>query len=344
MELNPVSVDLAKSVFQLSFANNRYRITDRKRLSRRQMHRFVITHEPVHLIMEACATSHYWGRLAQHHGHQVTLLHANYVRPYVRRNKTDSADADALLQAVQDHELKPVPVKSENHQALQSVHRVREQYKSTRVTYLNLVRALLAEFGIALPKGTGEARMREQVDAVPEMMRSALTDALDHAEQLKQQIKAIDRALSCYAAADPICQQLLPISAIGVTTATALVARVPDIHVFRQGRSFANWLGITAREYSSGGTRRLGGITKRGDTYLRTLLVHCGRSGLLMVRRKVAKDQPLTRLERWAYQTEQRVGHNKAAVAFANKLARVIWAVWSHNRVFDGNDANRFAT
>lgn len=129
-----------------------------------------------------------------------------------------------------------------------------------------------------------------------------------------------------------------------MTTATALVARVPNIHAFKQGRSFANWLGITAREYSSGTTRRLTGITKRGDRYLRTLLIHCGRSALLMVRRKVAAGEPLTRLERWAYRTEQRIGHNKAAVAFANKLARIIWAVWSQDRVFDGNDANRFAT
>lgn len=116
MKLNSVGVDLAKSVFQLSFTDNKYRIRSRKRLSRPQMHKFVMTHEPVHLVMEACATSHYWGRLALQHGHQVTLLHASYVRPYVRRNKTDSADADALIRAVQDTDLKPVPVKSEAHQ------------------------------------------------------------------------------------------------------------------------------------------------------------------------------------------------------------------------------------
>ena len=130
---------------------------------------------------------------------------------------------------------------------------------------------------------------------------------------------------------------------LGVTTVTAMVARVPDIHVFSRGRSFSNWLGITAREHSSGNTRRMGRITKQGDTYLRTLLIHCARSGLLLIRRKVSKDQPLTRLERWAYQLEQRVGHNKAAVALANKQARIIWAMWTRGTTFDGDDALRFA-
>ncbi len=141
MELNPVSVDLAKSVFQVSLADRQYRIQSRKRLSRTQFRKFICTQAPMQLIMEACATSHYWGRFAREQGHQVTLLHPNYVKPYVRRNKTDSADADALLRAVQDPELKPVPVKSEAHQALQSLHRLRERLKSTRVAHLNCARA-----------------------------------------------------------------------------------------------------------------------------------------------------------------------------------------------------------
>lgn len=343
MELNPVAVDLAKSVFQLSLADTKYRVQSRKRLSRAQFRKFICTQAPLHLVMEGCATSHYWGRFAQSQGHQVTLLHPNYVKPYVRRNKTDSADADALLRAVQDPELKPIPVKSEDHQALQSLHRLRERLKSTRVAHLNCARALLAEFGISLPKLCGEGRLVEAVEQVPELMRSALLNFIEQSKTLMQQLKGIDMQLTAFAKQDPICQQLLPMPSLGVTTVTAMVARVPDIHVFSRGRSFSNWLGITAREHSSGNTRHMGRITKQGDTYLRTLLIHCARSGLLLIRRKVAKEASLTRLERWAYQLEQRVGHNKAAVALANKQARIIWAIWTRGTVFDGNDAERFA-
>ena len=239
MQLNAVAVDLAKSVFQLAFADQKLRITKRRQYSRTQMHKFLMTHEPIHLIMEACATSHYWGRLAESLGHKVTLLHAVYVRPYVRRNKTDSADADALLRAVQDRDLKPIPIKSEQHQALQTLHKVREQCKSGRVTLLNMVRALMAEFGVTLPRHCGEARLREQIEQLPQLMQRALSVSLDQAEQFKAQLTALDKQLAAYAESDPVCQQLLPISAIGVTTATALVARVPD-------SMFSNRAGVLA--------------------------------------------------------------------------------------------------
>ena len=148
MKLNLVGIDLSKSVFQLSITDKRRRIVSRKRLSRSQFRRWLATNEPMHLVMEACGTSHYWGRTATALGHQVTLLHAKYVKAYVRRNKTDAADADALVRAVQDDDLMPVPIKSEAHQALQSIHRIREQWKSGRTSRLNEARGLLAEFGV----------------------------------------------------------------------------------------------------------------------------------------------------------------------------------------------------
>ncbi len=343
MKLTPVGIDLSKSVFQLSIADVRYRIVERKRLSRPQFHRWLVTSVPQRLVMEACGTSHYWSRVAQESGHEVVLLHANYVRPYVRRNKTDSADADALLQAVQDTTLKPVPVKSEQHQALQSLHRIRERWKSSRVANLNCARALLAEFGLSLPKMAGEARLREAAEQVPALLQLTVQALIDDCIALKARITQVDRELASYAKSDADCQRLTQITGVGVTTATALVARVPNIQAFSRGRGFASWLGLTCRESSSGNTRHLGRITKHGDRYLRTLLIHGARSALLAAKRKANNQQPLTRVEQWALHTEQRIGHNKATVALANKMARIIWATWSREENYNGNDALRFA-
>ena len=343
MKLNPVGIDLSKSVFQLSLADGKYRVVARKRLSRRQFHRWLATTERAHLVMEACGTSHHWGRLAQSHGHQVTLLHAKYVKAYVRRHKTDSADADALLQAVQDDQIKPVPVKDEDRQALQSVHQVRERWKSTRVASLNTARALLAEFGICLPKAVTVARLRNACQQAPELLRHTLDALIDDIEGLEHRLKQVDRDLKHVAAHDVHCQRLMQVNGVGVTIATAAVARVPHIHGFRSGRSFAGWLGLTAREYSSGGTRRLGRISKQGDRYLRTLIIHGARAALLAAKRKRKHDKPITRLEQWALNTEARVGHNKATVAMANKMARILWAVWTRQTDFNGDDAMRFA-
>ena len=273
----------------------------------------------------------------------MVLLHAKYVRPYVRRNKTDSADADALLQAVQDTTLKPIPVKTEHHQALQSLHRIRERSKSSRVASLNCARALLAEFGVSLPKLAGEARLREAAEQVPTLLQATLHALIEDCTLMKARIDQVDRVLAAYAKKDDECRRLTQIAGVGVTTATALVARVPDIQAFPRGRAFACWLGLTCREFSSGSTRHLGRMSKEGDTYLRTMIIHGGRSSLLAAKRKANNQQPLTRVEEWALTTEQRVGHNKAVVALANKMARIIWATWSREENYNGNDALRFA-
>ena len=178
MELTPVGVDLSKSVFQLSIADAKHGVVERRRLSRSQFHRWLATSEPAHLVMEACGTSHYWGRTAGEQGHRVTLLHAGYVKAYVRRNKTDAADADALIQAVRDPDLKPVPVKSEHQQALQSLHRVREQWKSARVARINEARALLGESGVVIPKGVAglKALLVDGIERVPSLLQETLAE------------------------------------------------------------------------------------------------------------------------------------------------------------------------
>lgn len=343
MKLNLVGVDLSKSVFQLSITDRNRRIVSRKRLSRSQFHRWLVTTESMHLVMEACGTSHYWGRTALALGHQVTLLHAKYVKPYVRRNKTDAADADALIQAIQDHDLKPIPVKSEAHQALQSIHRIREQWKSARVARLNAARSLLAEFGLILPERVSTARLREAAEKTPPLLQPTLGALIDEIDVLSARRKEVDNILKAFATHDGKCQWLMQVSGVGIITATAAVARVPNIHAFPRGKSFASWLGITCREYSSGSTRRLGPISKNGDCYLRTLIIHGARSALLAAKRKAKSKRTLTRIEQWAINTEYRVGHNKATVALANKMARIMWAVWTRKEPFNGNDALRFA-
>jgi transposase len=332
MNATSIGVDLSKSVFQVSIANAAGRIVEQKRLSRSQYQRFLAEQPPTEIVMEACATAHHWARTARSHGHVPYLLHAQYVRPYVRRNKTDAADADALLRARRDAELKPVPVKSVDQQALQGLHRIRQQWVGTRRQRIALARGLLAEFGISLPTGASgiATRLNACVDRVPGVLMSGLTPIIEEIGILEARIKQIDRQLTEIAKAHADVQHLMSIPGVGVITATALVASVADIHSFARARQFAAWLGLTPREYSSGQTRYLGRISKRGDGYLRMLLSHGARSALLLAHRQATKgDHTLTSVQRWALDVEQRTHHNKATIALANKMARIIWAVWT---------------
>lgn len=345
MQFTTIAVDLSKSVFQVSLADHRHRIVARRRLSRRQFSRLLTTTVPARLVMEACATAHYWARIARQHGHSVKLLHARYVRPYVRRNKTDAADADALLQADQDRELKPVPVKNEHQQALQSLHRIRAQWQKTRTARINTAKALLAEFGLLLPPGGGALtlRLRRAAETLPHPLQRSFQALVDDIVTLDGQLRQLDHELAALCHDEPDAARLEGISGIGVVTATAMIGGVADIHAFRRGRAFAAWLGITPREHSSGKRRQLGAISKQGDPYLRTLLIHGARSALLAAARARSRELPLTRLQRWALDTQQRIGHNKATVALANKMARIVWAVWTRRTPFNGDDALRFA-
>ena len=329
MNTTTIGVDLAKSVFQVSVANQAGRIVSRKRLSRSQFDRFLANHEPATIVMETCSSAHHWARKATSHGHQPRLIHAPYVRPYVRRNKTDSADADALLRANQDHDIKPVPVKNENQQALQGLHRIRYQYDKTRKQRINLVHGLLAEFGLSLPKGTTKfaSALGQQTEVLPESLRQALLPVIEEIAELERRIKQIELQLTAIGNQDPVVQRLMTIPGVGLIIATAMLASVPSIHTFQHARQFSAWLGITPREFSSGSTRRLGSITKRGDPYLRTMLIHGARSALNAA--AITNEEQRTDLQRWALALKARSCHNTAAVALANKMARIIWCLWT---------------
>lgn len=344
MQSTFVGVDLAKAVFQLSLADEQRLIFQRQRLTRSQFKRFLLHTPPTRVVMEGCATAHHWGRVASEHGHAVKLLHARYVRAYVRRNKTDAADADALIRAEADPDIKPIPVKSEHQQALQSLHRIRAQWQSTRVARINEARSLLAEFGLVLPTGSASiaARLHELIDQLPELLQFTFAELVAEIGEYHNRLKRLDQLLARLAKENPISQRLLSIQGIGPTVATALLGRVPDMQAFKRGRAFASWLGITPREYSSGSTRTLGAISRRGDTYLRTLLIHGARSALLAAKRAQRNGHSLSELQRWALDTQTRIGHNKAAVALANKMARIIWAVWTKASDFDGDHSRHY--
>jgi transposase len=295
--------------------------------------------------MEACGMAHYWGRIAQQHGHRVTLVPPAYVRPYVRRNKTDRADAEAILEAVRSGEMPSVPVKRVDQQAMVALHRVREQWMTTRTARINTLRGILREHGVLLPAGA-----RAAVQAVPRVLdgatatlpmhlRTVLTSVYTEIRAIEMRIADLERELQLLATADPVVARLQTIPGIGLLTATALVGSVGHIHAFRRGRQFASWLGLTPREHSSGTRRRLGGISKQGDVYLRCLLTHGARAVLVTAHRRQAAAQSLTRLHHWAIAVRARRGHNKAAIAVANKLGRTVWAVWHHDVPFSVPDA-----
>jgi transposase len=343
MHATTVGVDLAKTRFEVAVSDEHFRVVRRERLTRSRFTQYFANYPACLIVMEACGSAHFWGRKLQAQGHQVRLLPAQYVKAYVRRNKTDAADAAALIEASRCADIRPVPVKSVDQQVLQQLHRIRQQSQQTRTARINLLRGCLREFGIAVPVGIerGQAAVRlalqDPDSGLPQALRSEVAQVLAEIAVLKQRIQQIERTLRELCAADPIVCELMQIPGVGLLIATALKAAVGDIQRFPSGRHLSCWLGITAREHSSGEQRRLGGISKQGDVYLRTLLVHGARSALIAAQRAHKAGRPLDRLRNWAVQTQARCGTNKATVAFANKLARIIWATWHYRRPFNGN-------
>jgi len=272
------------------------------------------------------------GALPQRRGHAVVLIPPHVVRPYVRGNKTDRTDTKGLLEAFRNEEVRAVPVKSETQQALAALHRLRSTWVATRTARLNTVRGLLREFGVVILVGARQVvphvrALLEDADAgLPGLLRPALAEAVTEIGELETRLRAVERQLEMAAAESLVVSQLRTVPGIGVLTATALVATVGDVQRFPSARHFASYLGLTPREHSSGARRHLGAISKRGDRYLRMLLIHGARAVLWHAKRPSAR--PLDRLRTWALQLERLRGHNKAAVALANKLARIAWAVW----------------
>lgn len=331
MKNTTIAVDLAKSVFQIAVSHHPGKVSESHRLTRVQFLRFFAQRQPALVVLEACGSAHYWARQLQQLGHEVELLPPHATRRYVQGNKTDRADAKALLEAQRNEEIQAVPVKSQSQQTLAGLHRVRASWMRTRTARINLVRGLLREAGVVLPVGArigiqrASALLAEPGSEVAEPLRGMLQEVCREIGELEERIGKVEKQLQALSAQMPVVGRLRSIPGVGLLTATALVACVGDVQRFANGRRFASYLGLTPREHSSGLRRRLGGISKRGDSYLRTLLIHGARSALLAAGRLPQPD----RLQSWALQIQKQRGSNKAAVALANKMARIVWAVWS---------------
>lgn len=328
-----IAVDLAKTVFEIAVSHHPGRVARHERLRRSRFLPFFAQHPAATVIMEACGSAHYWGRRLEQLGHKVSLLPPHQVRPYVRRNKTDRTDAKGILEAARNEDIHPVPVKTVSQQVLTSLHRLRSGWMTERTARLNTLRGLLRELGLVIPLGAHHVvpavwGLIEEADSeLPNPLRPLLAEVCQEIRDIEARVKQVERQLQAMAQQTPLVAHLLTIPGVGLLTATALFAFVGNIHRFPSGRHLASWLGLTPREYSSGLKRRLGRISKRGDGYLRTLLIHGARSVLLYAR----KEQP-DHLRQWAHRLEQTHPHNKAAVAVANKMARIVWAVWSRSQ------------
>jgi transposase len=322
-KVTTVGIDLAKNVFSLHGVDERGKEVLRKTLSRVKLMPFVAQLPPCLIGLEACSGAHEWARRFQALGHTVRIMAPRFVVPYRRSGKNDGNDAEAICEAVQRPSMRFVPVKSAEQQAVLTVHRVRQGFVEERTATINRIRGLMSEFGVILPARAAEVRRgaRCAAERLPILAREAVGDLLAHLVMLDERIGRYDRELEALATASPTTRRLMTVPGVGPLSALATVATVGQAHEFKDGRQFAAWLGLVPRQWSTGGKARLGHITKRGDAYLRTLLIMGARAALQMAARRDDK------LSRWAMALKERRGYHRAVVALAAKNARILWAL-----------------
>lgn len=323
-QITTVGLDLAKSVFQLHAVDVRGVVMLRRQCRRGQVLAVLAQLPACVVAMEACASAHYWGRQIQQLGHTVMLIAPQYVKPFVRGGKNDRNDAQGICEAALRPDMPQVALKSEEQQALLSVHRMRELLEKQRKQLGNQLRGLLAEFGVVLPKGVSQLRagLGEAIERVPTLLRPSLHEAAQRLSQLEQASAAHTAQIEQFAQLSPLCRRLMRERGIGPITASAFVATIGSPAHYRNGRQLAASLGLVPRQHSTGGKPVLLGITKRGDRYLRMLLIHGARA---VLRYAPGKADPLSC---WLQQLAQRRGVNRTTVALANKNARHLWAIW----------------
>lgn len=333
MEITTVGIDLAKNVFQVHAVDQHGKVALKRQLKRGQMAEFFVN-LPVCLIgMEACGSAHYWARKLQAMGHTVKLMAPQFVKPYVKTNKHDAADAEAICEAVRRPNMRFVPVKNVEQQAVLALHRVRQGWIKARTAQANQIRGLLGEFGLIVPQGIGHitgrvpAILDEAKDELPGAFHELVLRLLEHLKDLDRQVKEMEHQIQSWHRTNELSRKLEKIPGIGPITASALVASVGDARNFANGRQLAAWLGLVPKQHSSGGKTNLQGISKRGDTYLRTLLIHGARSVIRQVERKVD-------VQGWLAKLLGRRNKNVATVALANKNVRIAWALLAHGRNF----------
>lgn len=322
-QITTVGIDLAKNVFSLHGVDGAGRTVLRRTVRRDRLVETVAGLPACLIGMEACSGAHEWGRRFQQHGHTVRLMAPKFVAPYRKSDKNDGNDAEAVCEAVSRPSMRFVPVKSLEQQALLAMHRVRQGFVVERTALINRLRGLMAEFGVVLPLRSVTVRRQaaQAAEQLPELGRRAIADLLEQLRLLDERIGGYDRAFEAQARLSGPARRLMQIRGIGAITALAIVATVGNAREFKNGRQFAAWIGLVPGQYSTGGKTRLGHISKRGDAYLRNLLVQGARS--------VLQTAPMhqDRLSRWALELQARRGYYRALVAIANKNARIAWAL-----------------
>ena len=333
--MSVLGIDIAKRVFHVVGTDERGTIVWRKRLSRHDLIPFLAKLPPVLIGMEACGGAHYWARRFRAHGHEVKLMAPQFVKPYVKSNKNDSRDAEAIAEAVTRPTMRFVPTKEVDQQDIQALHRVRERLIGERTALVNEVHGLLHEYGIVIPKGVAKFRqavigkLESEKDKLTSLSQEMFWKLVDEFAGVETQLAYYQEKLEALATTHPECQRLMTIPGIGPLSATALVAAVSDASAFKNGRQFAAWLGLVPRQHSTGGKERLLGISKRGDSYIRKLLIHGARATLRWVGRKTDRRSP------WIQQLSERRGPNRTAVAVANKNARIVWALLTSHQAYE---------
>lgn len=327
MNVTTIGIDLAKNSFSLHGVDARGKPVLHKNLNRAALLSWVAQQPPSLIGLEACSGAHHWGRALEKLGHRVGIMAPRFVAPYRKGGKNDGNDAEAICEAVAHPGMRFVPIKSAEQQSVLCLHRIRQGLIKERTAAINQLRGLLAEFGLVMPKGRYGAQrhlpriLEDAENGLPMLARRLLHDVSLRLSTLNEQLLAYDRELEQLARGSETARRLMTIPGIGAVTASAMLASVGDPRQFQSARAFAAWLGLVPRQYTTGGKIRLGRITKRGDVYLRTLLIHGTRAVLAKV-----KDKP-DRLSAWSRALIERRGYKRAAVALAAKNARILWAL-----------------
>lgn len=334
MKITRIGIDLAKNVFQVHGVDSHGQTVLQKQVSRAKVLEFFTALPPALIGMEACAGAHYWARELSKHGHEVRLLAAQFVRPYRQNGKNDKNDAAAICEAVGRPHMRFVPLKSLEQQAVLTVHRVRQLRVAERTALVNQIRGLLTEYGIVIAQGIVHLRrelpriLEDAENRLPDLAREMFAELQGRLTELDRQVAEHNRRIDQLAAHSEAAQRLMKLGGVGALTATAIVASIGDGSCFHNGRQFAAWLGLTPRQYSSGGKTRLGRMSKRGDVYLRTLLIHGSRA---LLRRTAQRTNAKSR---WADALKVRSCYNVASVALAAKHARIMWALLARHQEY----------
>jgi transposase len=330
-----LAIDLAKSSFQLHGVDARGKAVHRSKVSRGKLFEAVVLAKPARIAMEACGSAHYWAKRFQAAGIEVVLIAAQFVKPFVKSNKNDASDAEAIAEAAMRPSMRFVTVKQDWQLEVQALHRVRSRLVANRTALVNQIRGELAEFGIVWSQGVEHVRRLlpallhgAEGAAMSSCLRSMLADLHAELVELDDKVEVATHRIKTFAAADGRCRRLMTIPGIGPIIATALSATCGDAADFRNGRCFAAYLGLVPRHSGTGGKNRLGGISKRGDIYLRSLLIQGAQSVVLHAAKK--KDSTSS----WIKALKERRGTNRTAVAVANKTARIAWAVLKKEEVY----------